>query len=222
MTWTTGDFEVTTSDNVRFFVPSYHLFSSSSVFRDAHHMDNDAGGKHQLTFTDPVCEASHVFALYLQLVSHGELHVDRHLKYWKGLVVFLDKWDCQQPLQLLCARLGMAVQSKHSRVATLEAFIVACMARDDNLCALILTSRRNSKWRSVKEGAGGKKYELSHHRKESLWDPRFWPAYLWSSGVSNTYLYAVARAFGDHGTDETLAEGFLHYLAQIPRRNPHA
>ncbi|BEJ16641.1 hypothetical protein CspHIS471_0600420 [Cutaneotrichosporon sp. HIS471] len=142
MTWTRGDFEVTTSDNVRFFVPSYHLFSQ--------------------------------------------------------------------------------VQSKHSPVATLEAFIVACMARDDNLCALILTSRRNSKWKSVKEGAGGKEYELSQHRKESLWDPRFWPAYLWTSGVSNTYLYAVARAFGDHGTDETLADGFLHYLAQISRRNPHA
>lgn len=26
--WTQGDFEIVTSDNVRFLVPSYHLFSS--------------------------------------------------------------------------------------------------------------------------------------------------------------------------------------------------
>lgn len=28
VTWTSGDFEVITADNVRFLVPSYHLFSA--------------------------------------------------------------------------------------------------------------------------------------------------------------------------------------------------
>jgi mannose/cellobiose epimerase-like protein (N-acyl-D-glucosamine 2-epimerase family) len=115
----------------------------------------------------------------------------------------------------------MAIQNKHSPVATLDAFIVACMARDDNLCHLILRVRRNSTWKSVKEGAGGMEYELSQNRKASLWDPRFWPANFWTSGVSNTYLYALARAFGDHGCKESLADGFLHYLGQMSRRHPH-
>lgn len=93
------------------------------------------------------------------------------------------------------------------------------MAGDDGLCHLILTLKRHSKWKTVKEGEGGKEYELTHgRRKESLWDPRFWPAYLWCSGIPHKYLYAVARAFGDHGIEEGLADGFRHYLALMDKR----
>lgn len=74
-----------------------------------------------ITFTDPAYETAAVLSLYLQLVSSGNLTIHRHLPHWKELAVFLDKWDCKQPLQLLCSTLGMAVQNKVLSISTLEA-----------------------------------------------------------------------------------------------------
>lgn len=183
-------------------------------------MANGTSSAHKLILHDPVYETSAVFRLYLELVWRRSLAIHRHLPHWKELVVFLDKWDCQAHLALLRQTLSSALQAKAS-ISSLQAFIVAAMAGDDDLCQLVLALKRGARWRTVKEGQGEHYEELHGHGTESLWDPRFWPAYFWTCGISHRYLYAVARSFGDHGAEEELASGFRHYLAQISKRNPH-
>lgn len=197
---------------------SRHQLKRSSVFRDAQNDDSDDDTTHKLILTDPVIETSAVFRLYLELVWRDSLPIHRHLPHWKELVLFLNKWDCQPQLALLRHTLSTALQAKAS-ISSLEAFIVAAMASDDDLCQLVLRLKRGAKWRTIKEGEGEHYEELHGRGTESLWDPRFWPAYFWTCGISHRYLYAVARSFGDHGTEEGLADGFRHYLAQISKRS---
>ncbi|CAK9779438.1 hypothetical protein CC85DRAFT_305851 [Cutaneotrichosporon oleaginosum] len=212
--WTDGDFEViTTADNVRFRVPSFHLFSSSAVLRNAHSVAN--GAKCKITFTDPDCETADIFRLFLGLASKGRLLAAWTLDPVRQLVMFLDKYECIQARRLFSSRFEIEIRRSGTRAHDL--FLVAAAIGDTSLCRLILTRQAKQVWGKPREGTKAK--PLDGTPGWCVWDCRHWPSSTWNCGVPNKYLFALARAFGQGGSSKPLADEFERYLGLVESSN---
>ncbi|BEI93579.1 uncharacterized protein CcaverHIS019_0600380 [Cutaneotrichosporon cavernicola] len=209
--WTEGDFEIITSDNVRFRVPSFHLYSSSSVFRNAHSVAGESDLK--IVFMDPLCETAAVIHLYLSLVVEGRLVTLYNLPFVKELAIFLDKYGCDQARSFMCSRIENAVLK--GEIDAHAGFLVAANASNIPLCRLILVRQANHTWKRDK-GRGSDEL-IAGMAGKNVWDSNYWPASTWNSGIPQAYLFALARAYGscDMSSDNSLADEFEHYLNLI-------
>ncbi|BEJ16640.1 hypothetical protein CspHIS471_0600410 [Cutaneotrichosporon sp. HIS471] len=209
--WTEGDFEIITADNVRFRVPSFHLYSSSSVFHNAHSVVD--GSDPKVALMDRVCESAAVFRLYLRLVVEGRLVISRHLPFVKELAIFLDKYGCDQARNFMCSKIENAVRK--GEIDAHSGFLVAANASNIPLCRLILVLQAKDIWPSVQGGDSNNSIDGTVGK--NVWDSNYWPASTWNSGISRAYLFALARAYGSCARlpDKSLADEFERYLRLI-------
>lgn len=107
--WPVGDFELLSSDSVRFIIPAMtstrpgrfsvlrlehrsHISQStrltlSTVFQNALGLDD--GSERKVTFTDSEYETAAVLRLFLQLVIHGTLVMEGYMPNMKELALFI-------------------------------------------------------------------------------------------------------------------------------------
>ncbi|BEI84637.1 hypothetical protein CcaverHIS002_0500380 [Cutaneotrichosporon cavernicola] len=196
--WTEGDFEIITSDNVRFRVPSFHLYSSR--YSTPH---RTADG--QLSFPQR--------AQCCRLVVEGRLVTLYNLPFVKELAIFLDKYGCDQARSFMCSRIENAVLK--GEIDAHAGFLVAANASNIPLCRLILVRQANHTWKRDK-GRGSDEL-IAGMAGKNVWDSNYWPASTWNSGIPQAYLFALARAYGscDMSSDNSLADEFEHYLNLI-------
>lgn len=194
--WKNGDFEITTSDNVKLRVASYYIFASrcvpaflvadatqltcyvlfadtSSVFRDAHELSDGGtpdvdGVRYKMSLYDQTIETADVVRLYLDLAVEGRLEmVDGSIPHMKELAHFLDKWNCKQAQRIMCFSLEGA--EPNGKVDSYDAFIIAALAGDIQLCAQVLrSSTRDAGSLSSYETLGPRRYTRSPFSSKSL------------------------------------------------------
>ncbi|BEJ16639.1 hypothetical protein CspHIS471_0600400 [Cutaneotrichosporon sp. HIS471] len=209
-TWTAGNFEIISSDRVRFKVQSYFLYASSSVFRDAHSLDK--GEERLIALTDGYCETASTMRAFLHLVVYGRISKDVKLPGLKELVAFLDKWGCEIPLGHLCALLEIAI--RRDVVNGFAAFDVAAHASNVDLCHLILKTQEGRCWPELEEGLAPNLLDGSPG--ETIWNPCHWPSWVFETGPPPTHLFALARAYGSKG-DSPLADEFMKHLRVVEK-----
>ncbi|KLT46013.1 hypothetical protein CC85DRAFT_282151 [Cutaneotrichosporon oleaginosum] len=194
--WTDGDFEIVTSNGIRFRVPSYHLFAASWIFRNARKLapPNDA----RIRLTDPVCETGYVFRLFMQLAEHGQLdgvgqqgifkvHIKLH-----HLFLFLKKWDCPGLLAVLHHSISRLVEEDRGLDRS-RMFIVAALNGDTRLCSRILEVSAKDVWGANRDGTPDAMIDAP--TGTHIWDPYHWPVWF-QLHCPPLYAWAVARAWG--------------------------
>ncbi|KAL1411764.1 hypothetical protein Q8F55_002731 [Vanrija albida] len=146
--WTSGDFTLISTDNVRFCVPSYYLFAASPVFRDAADVSN--GAAKTLHFTDKTFEEACTVADFLYLASTGKIPID-----WKemaggddaigehryeamlcqrlaSLALFLKKYECDMVLHIL--KLGFDNDYLKEGGFSMEGMVLGANLDDVDFC----------------------------------------------------------------------------------------
>ncbi|TXT15125.1 uncharacterized protein COLE_01318 [Cutaneotrichosporon oleaginosum] len=186
--WTEGDFEVITSDRVRYLVPSYHLFGSR-LFRDAQNFESPPSWpvKYSVTLPDPEFETAAVFDLFLDLITNvplsGLLMHIRTLSFpdWLcvcGLFKLLHKWEVARPFHKLL-RHNIDTELRDPDMA-LEYFAIGAIADDADICRAV----------------------LQHHAANlASFNPAYFPYYMWKA-CPPTYLGALVRVWADAGGNE--------------------
>jgi hypothetical protein len=161
-------------------------------------------------------ENAKVVRCFLKLVAHGELAVDDDASSlqvisvvrptdWEDLAMFLDTWSCDSTLKVMLCLLKDAVW--RSNIDPLKAFIIASLVRNRETCTLVL--ERMADWVWPVDPSGPSMLEGTGH--ECVWNPGHWPLTFWRSPIPDTYLFALARAYGDK-EDTDLATEFERYL----------
>ncbi|KAL1411770.1 hypothetical protein Q8F55_002737 [Vanrija albida] len=140
-TWTTGDFTLISSDNVRFRIESFFIFAASSVFRDASGLSRDEDKT--VHFTDLDFETADTIHRFLTLVTTGKLPDDffregahEACQRTAHLATFIQKYGCGPAMAALKADVyfeGISVTSRfHS--GSLPALVLGAMTDDPNYC----------------------------------------------------------------------------------------
>lgn len=209
--WTFGDFEVITiitSDRCRFFVPTFHLLSSSSVFRNA----AELGAQKQdqtVYFTDPDFETAATFRQFLALVTTGRVkNADKELLGMRELVLFLQKYDAVPAMRIVL--LDIREQLQLNTVHPIKAFVVAA-ACDDIVTSSLAVETTSWVWNAGPETelAGGTP------RAYSI-DPFHIPYNLYLH-IPPTYMWALMRAFGKERTTGRKVVGEFQRLVKLAR-----
>lgn len=148
--WTKGDFEVVTSDNIRFRFPSSFLLycttgkfihsrpysDISTAIREMHEMNPVA--KKTLTLCDPDFETSNVFRRFLQLAQYGDLFEPIDHPSLLGLACSIKKWDCHATESIFLCLLRDKVRT--GAFSPLTTFIPAAELGCINTCMIAIDS----------------------------------------------------------------------------------
>ncbi|KLT38554.1 hypothetical protein CC85DRAFT_289407 [Cutaneotrichosporon oleaginosum] len=204
--FTEGDFEIVSSDNVRFKVPSYHLFAASAVFEGAQGLDSDT--ERSITLFDSTIETAEVVRLFLHLVVHGKIALEGYMPHVKELVLFLGKWDCERAKRHLLAKLENAVH--RGAVQAHIAWLVGANADDPEICRIVLATYPDATWVAPKVQDGNLLWSTPG---DSAWSPASWNRGFWEDAPKK-YLFALARAYGK-GDCSKLASEFERYIKVI-------
>ncbi|WVQ85609.1 hypothetical protein IAT38_007775 [Cryptococcus sp. DSM 104549] len=159
------DVILVSSDDIVFYVPSYHLLSQSNVLRDAmeigtsHHGDPDTRTSTPIHFTDPIAESAEAISLFLFIASgaamkheHASLAGDYPeglplaynepfiVRRLLGVVSFCVKWECRATMNFLMLWMLEAENDAQycPTLQHLDLFVLACKAGLDNLAAMVL------------------------------------------------------------------------------------
>ncbi|BEJ14645.1 hypothetical protein CspHIS471_0404120 [Cutaneotrichosporon sp. HIS471] len=211
-TWTNGDFEVITSDQVRFRVNTHLLLGASKVLASA--AAASTGGK-KIEFLGDT-ETAQVFRAFLNLVSTGQ--TEEHEDVSEGspqdfcvdtanLALFLQKWDCPAHLSHLITHLHLGVLLDD--LSAMDFFFVAAAIKDSEAATAALKSTTR-KWVG-RDGVCG------YISGRSCFDPRGWSLSRyreWETYGNVEYLWALSRAYGETSADlSKLSKKFAEYLA---------
>ncbi|GMK58386.1 hypothetical protein CspeluHIS016_0504180 [Cutaneotrichosporon spelunceum] len=175
LTWRKGDFEIISSDSVRFLVDSRHL-KSSSVFHAAIH-----AGLGTAILTDTLIERAPTIRAFLSL-SGKSLDIPPSCAGLRELLAFLERWGAQPLLPFFWRALETAIRDK--KVWAPWAFQTAAFGNNATLCELVLRVEADNLWA---QGIG------TGTPRESVWDPAHWPAAFRSSPPR--YLRALEHAW---------------------------
>ncbi|BEJ15830.1 hypothetical protein CspHIS471_0504350 [Cutaneotrichosporon sp. HIS471] len=209
--WTNGDFEVITSDHVRFRVQSYYLLNS--VFRDAEAMaaKTKPGSSRLLVLDDEVIETAQVFDQVLELICYGNFEDGYWIPNAWPMVAFLKKWGCDKALRDLVNILKLEAISIISAISPLRIFAIVSIAGRDYDCRefLRLSDFGSFKYREEEDMPE----EFARYGGGSL-NPENWPMYMYTE-VNPTCAWALARAFGEHpDTDGVPGDDFAKSFAK--------
>ncbi|BEI90304.1 uncharacterized protein CcaverHIS019_0303740 [Cutaneotrichosporon cavernicola] len=225
--WTDGDFEVITSNGVRFRVPSYHLFAASWIFRNARRLAPPNNSR--IRFTDPLCETGYVFRLFMTLAEKGQLdgvgqrgifkvHVKLH-----QLFVFLRKWDCPGLLAILQHSVSRLVDEDRSLDRS-RMFIVAALNGDSKFCRRILEMSATDTWGANRDGSPDDMIDAP--TGTPIWEPHSWPVWF-QLHCPPLYAWALARAWSSvmaspppehEGNPKAFGAEFLNFLWEVEGR----
>ncbi|WOO80082.1 uncharacterized protein LOC62_03G003593 [Vanrija pseudolonga] len=143
--WTTGDFALISSDNVRFRIDSYHLQAASVVFRD---MITAADGPREIHFTDDAIEGRHAVSAFLHLATAGSLYeapTPWNVSGTVKLVRFVLKFDCVTALKVLILRTKETLID-NDQTTTLHVFIIGAVLDNEDLCRASLKRNQDYYW----------------------------------------------------------------------------
>ncbi|CAK9783482.1 unnamed protein product [Cutaneotrichosporon oleaginosum] len=208
-----GDFELTSADNVRFRVQTYHLFSASAGLRAEASWD-DGGRARHLHFDDNEIEAALVIRAFLRVITTGTVATTPDgsgtpsVSALRRLILFLRKWDCPVALQLVLFKVKELLSQGIS--VPMYTFILGATADDVETCALALKHHSQS-WNGT--AYADVRNEGTHGA--STLDPTHLPYTLWS-WVPTEYMWALSRAWGRNVKDGArLPDEFQRVLAVI-------
>jgi hypothetical protein len=196
------------------------------VFRDA--LGVGEGSERKISLTDTTYENAATVRAFLQLILGGSITNDKALPGVQGLVSFLDKWGCERHLASLMALVELAVRRGDAH--PLRAFVVAASGQNRKLCVLIIDLNKKTKWPQEKHGETRNVRDEYGRASRSIWDPTYWPAWIFKRGPPLNYMFAITRAYGkqrpvsrySHGIDNsTLSEDFIKYL-KVTKTAAHA
>lgn len=240
---TEGDFEVITSDNVRFLVPSYMLLgarrvprpasiprdmlTSSALFRDAdkHASTSSPAPARSLHLLDPTIETAPVFRHFLDLIEEGAFEDNYWLSHIHLLDAFFRKWDCHVANVLLLLQVvDMAICHNAS---PLRAWAIGACAENRQVCARVLTHCSFMAAKALEVPAEIAQAWSTHGEAGCLLDPTVWPMYMWTD-VPSAWAMALARTYGSHrhllntGRKgmEMYTTGFLEWLDKLEAAEP--
>ncbi|WVF66464.1 hypothetical protein IAT40_001204 [Kwoniella sp. CBS 6097] len=123
-----SDFLIVSSDDVKFYVPSYYLLAHSSVFRDAHQVADGPSSSNTDTqqstihLTDPTSESAEAIRIFLSAVVGKTM--DDTLQQFPGFQVralysgfpFAKKYECDIVMQIFTQWLKTDHQASHRTV----------------------------------------------------------------------------------------------------------
>ncbi|BEJ16820.1 hypothetical protein CspHIS471_0602210 [Cutaneotrichosporon sp. HIS471] len=212
--WKNGDFEVISSDDVRFLVPSFHLYSASAVFRDMYGLNPDAERK--VTLIDPDFENAKTFRLFLQLATSGHFTDTPAYNTCSGadellaLLDFTKKWEAEPTRNSLWYILSNDCNNANCGMWT---FKVAAHWEQAALCASLIRARPLQTW-----AASGNAL-TNGTDKASVYDAYHWPHGL-VKDMPQKYMWALGRAYGGSiskkgGLETHLANEFEMYLKAV-------
>ncbi|WOO80592.1 uncharacterized protein LOC62_03G004118 [Vanrija pseudolonga] len=205
--WTTGDFTIVSSDDVRFRVDSMALFVASPIFREASEMTS---GEKIVHLTDPDFETAVVVRTFLKFVIEFDLQ-PKARPFSESLIpvdvpppviflaCFMHKYDCHLELR----RLQYVFEKEHRYDATYsrDRFILAALAKSISGCAgaiedagakfLGVASNTNSGGNSYKDTAPLIPKNMSKAIKNT---------------IPNEYLAALVKGWEKSGKDRSRSE----------------
>ncbi|BEJ08567.1 hypothetical protein CcaverHIS641_0506610 [Cutaneotrichosporon cavernicola] len=225
--WTQGDFEVITSDSVRYLIPSYHLFgarycnlyreltNASKLFRDAQTFESPPSWpfKYSVTLPDAEIETSAIFDLFLDLIVNiplqGLLSPTKALTFpdWlciNNLIKFLHKWEVSQPY---CKVLRHNINQELANSDTaLQYFTIGAIANDADICRAVLQHHSDNKL------AAFNPYRFQYFMWKACPAPYLGAlTRAWSEAQSNQSYNFISR-FNLHLTDNTFSEAQLRWV----------
>ncbi|GMK55310.1 hypothetical protein CspeluHIS016_0203660 [Cutaneotrichosporon spelunceum] len=207
--WTDGDFEVITSDQVRYLVPSYHLFGASKLFRDAQNFESPPSWpfKYSVALLDPEIETSAVFRVFLDLIPNvpleGLLAPVRNLTYPDWLWVcdlfqFLHKREVSQSYRKVLLH-NIHQELTHPDTA-LQYYAIGAMVGDAEICRAVL------QYHSANKLAAFNPYHFQYFMWKACPAPYLGAlTRVWSEAQS-TEPYNFRSRFNLHLTDFTFNE----------------
>ncbi|CAK9779434.1 hypothetical protein CC85DRAFT_331507 [Cutaneotrichosporon oleaginosum] len=132
--WTAGDFEVITSDGVRFRVPSYYLLAASTLFHP-----HTAAAAYSITFQHGT-ETGPIFRLVLYLLTKGRLGSGEqwHVRNLQALASFLHRWQMEAALANFTTHFEARVRNRDQAVLGLPGFLVGAYADSVEACVATL------------------------------------------------------------------------------------
>ncbi|BEI85984.1 hypothetical protein CcaverHIS002_0602710 [Cutaneotrichosporon cavernicola] len=189
-TWRKGDFEIISSDAVRFLVDSHRL-EYSSAFHAAIHAHLGTA-----ILTDAVIEKAPTVKAFLSLATHT-LSIPPSCIGLRELLAFLTKWGATSLLPRFWSALESAIRSR--KVWAPWAFQTAAFGDNAALCDLVLRIEAHNLWaQGIGTGTPGK----------SVWDPDHWPTRFLVTPPM--YLRALERAW-----ESTVKMGGVESIADV-------
>ncbi|WOO80387.1 uncharacterized protein LOC62_03G003904 [Vanrija pseudolonga] len=210
-TWTTGDYALVSSDNVRFRVDLVHLLSAISVFRDMASVAAQ-GADRELHFTDDSIETAAVLERFLTLLIDATVDdkdIDRfsNFKHLASMTRFLVKYDCP----FLMTVLGLRVKEMSSTGrSTLFMFIIGSIMDDTDLCISALSKKRRT-WGETSVPDTNTTRNLTNFH---CLNPQSLAYNRWSM-IPGPYLYALHRAWALVGDSDDLKTKFQQVLDDV-------
>ncbi|KAL1411784.1 hypothetical protein Q8F55_002751 [Vanrija albida] len=205
--WTTGDFAIVSSDNVRFFVDRHYLLSASSVFRD---MLSVARPDHpEIQLTDRFLETALVIGHFLRLITKAELGFSpSEMVKIVHLAQFLLKFDCTAAIKVLILLARDQISAR--KRSKIYLFVLGAAIDDPDLCFHAMASDTLSTWN------GDNEFDTSDARfcraKGNAFNPQALSFTVWSI-LPAEYLWALNRAWGMVGNTKELPTKFRELLA---------
>ncbi|GMK58675.1 hypothetical protein CspeluHIS016_0601170 [Cutaneotrichosporon spelunceum] len=135
--YTEGDFEITSSDGVRFTINSYKLFWASPVFAEAH---TRAFSDKAIELTDPDIETAPILRLFFTVITTLHLPLDSYkdcdLTPLTNFLLFLRKWDARQLHTFVLENIHTAVRG--AKLPPLRVFQLGAVLDDVDTCLVAL------------------------------------------------------------------------------------
>ncbi|CAK9781646.1 hypothetical protein CC85DRAFT_298701 [Cutaneotrichosporon oleaginosum] len=215
-TWTDGDFQVITSDRVRFRVPSFLLFAASPIFRDAERFAVHTSEEVSFcaTLREKQYETAAIFRLFMAIISKSELEVEdkkpgpdlrfpQRARVYRDLYKFLEKWESVTGLRLLGCELRMGVL-ENGGLHILFAFLVGSLTHDVGLCTAAIARSATASQMSTGD--------------DILMTPSKWPSWFWST-CPPTYLGSLIVAKEETYDSKELLDKFKMHLLRLGGRS---
>lgn len=221
--WTEGDFTIISSDNVRFRIQSYHLFSSryvavrcshsshSGVFRDM--AADDANMDRLVHLTDTGYETAAVLRRFFALITSSKLEIKLETTSTAkalNLARFLLKFDCPgsiETLKLLYRKFVL----KPGSPSAIHGFILGAVLDDVDLCVdcLEVEKGREASWSGANDQEASD--ALKFRPNALAFNPAALPLNLFIS-LPGPYLWALCRAWDMVGKEADLPVKFKELI----------
>ncbi|OCF43269.1 hypothetical protein I317_02837 [Kwoniella heveanensis CBS 569] len=151
-----ADITLVSSDGLPFKVHSYHLKSSSPVFRamldigdSASSLSSSSVSSSEVELLDEEIENSAVLRIFLDIVHGVSLQEPDSLatqKVYESVVAFLRKYEAASAIEVV--RLNLIAWARHGHFMHLDLFVLGCMLDDVELCKTAITSPGRQNWDS--------------------------------------------------------------------------
>ncbi|WOO80083.1 uncharacterized protein LOC62_03G003594 [Vanrija pseudolonga] len=187
--WTTGDFELISSDNVRFWVETYELQAAGGAFRD---MAGVGNGTKALHFTDSLIETADVLNSFLELITTCSLD-SGNLEITVHLVEFLSKYDCEKHKTVLLNSLKACLPLSSPDQSFLSVFTIGAVLDNEELCEFVVEFGSYGSW-SADDDDGEVDDSCSFHVEVSIWNSQAMPYDMWRL-IPGPYLWALERTY---------------------------